>query len=259
MLIKMLNPKKIRQRILKIAKEKQCSHVGSALSCVEILCGIYKVVNITKNNIKDFQNRDKVVLSKGHGVLALYVILNELGFISDKLLKTYYDKDSKLFGHSPFIPGIGCDCATGALGHGIGMAVGYAYGNKNNKVFCVCGDGETEEGSFWESLRIAKELKVNNLYVIIDNNKWQGLKACNDDRLKDKLKCFIDEMNFLDVREEDFGKVMKMLIQPNIQVYGEYWDDTSLESPFIIMVDTIKGKGWKEYENTLESHYRSVK
>lgn len=147
---------------MKIGLETGCGHIASALSCVDILCYLYSL------------KEDKIIiLSKGHGVLAQYVILNELEILPTKVLKTYY-KDGGLSGHSTLMPEYGIYASTGSLGHGLAIAVGYAIGNPDKLIFPLLSDGELDEGSNWEAFRIINKLKIDNIFPFVDVNGWQG-------------------------------------------------------------------------------------
>ena len=159
-----LNPKKIKDRIMQICHDTGAGHAASAMSCVNVLVDLY-------NNWDD----EIIILSKGHGVLAQYVILNELGKLPDEVLDSYY-KDGGLSGHATLMPEYGIYASTGSLGHGLGIGIGYAIANPNKKVAVVLGDGELQEGSTLEALRIMQDLKINNLLPIVDVNDWQGFK-----------------------------------------------------------------------------------
>jgi transketolase len=151
----MIDRKRIYHRILDLAVKTGHAHLASSFSIVEILCKLYE----------SKQEGDKIILSKGHGVYALYAVLMEIGVMP-------YDYEVK--GHPESnMPGV--YCSTGSLGHGVCIAVGTAMAkkikNSPGTVYCIVGDGETEEGSWWESWRYAAISQLNNLHFIVDNNE----------------------------------------------------------------------------------------
>lgn len=158
----MIDPAKIKKRIMDIGLKTGVSHIASALSCTNVLCDTY-------NACPD----DIIIVSKGHGVLAQYVILNELGRLPDEVLDTYY-QDGGLSCHSTLMPEYGVYASTGSLGHGIGIGIGYAIANPEKKVFVIMGDGELDCGNTLESLRIMLKLDLTNLLPIVDQNDWSA-------------------------------------------------------------------------------------
>jgi deoxyxylulose-5-phosphate synthase len=151
----MIDRKRIYHRILDLAIKTGHAHLPSSFTIVEILCKLYE----TKGP------NDKIILSKGHGCYAQYAILQEIGVMpEDYLVKGHPDNS---------MPGI--FCSTGSLGHGLAISVGVAIAKRIKKmrgtVYCICGDGETEEGSVWEAWNIAQALNLDNLVMICDNNE----------------------------------------------------------------------------------------
>ena len=168
----------IRSCILKMVHKAKASHVGSALSIVDILAVIYFCgrYNLTSN--LEIAHRDSLILSKGHACSALYATLNAGGHLSDNLIKTYGENDSPLMHHiSHKVPFV--DFSTGSLGHGLPICVGLAKSDQINNVsherFCLIGDGELAEGSNWEALLFAAHHKLNNITLVIDHNNLQSL------------------------------------------------------------------------------------
>ena len=176
-----LNNFKIKDRIMKIGRDKGVGHIGSALSCVDILCTIY---NTRKDPI--------VILSKGHGALAQYVILNELGKLPDKILESY-DQDGGLNAHSTLMPEYGVYASTGSLGHGLAIGMGYAIAHPKKEVWVVMGDGECDEGSVMESLKIIRKLDIKNVYPIVDVNGSQGFSKTNEEMLPQGVRAYYSE------------------------------------------------------------------
>ena len=153
---------------MQIGLKTGASHIASALSCVNVLCDTYNA-----------QPEAIIIVSKGHGVLAQYVILNELGKLPDKILKTYY-KDGGLSIHSTLMPEYGVYASTGSLGHGLGIGIGYAIANPTKSVIVIMSDGELDCGSTLESLRIMLKFKLTNLLPIVDVNGWQAFSKFDE-------------------------------------------------------------------------------
>lgn len=240
----------LRKKILDIIYKSRASHVASAFSVIEILLAIYKSVDIDK--IKNKQNdRDRVILSKGHAVAALYVILNHFGLMDDRELETYYANYSLLGGHVTHqVPYI--EHSTGALGHGLPVATGIAVGLKskkiNSRVYAVLGDGELQEGSNWEALMLAGHHKLNNLHVLIDYNKlgctYEHKDFCNMEPLKEKLESFGFETFETDGHNEE-------------EIYRILQDTKEAERSVAVICHTVKGKGVSFMENNNDWHSKS--
>ena len=172
-------------------------HIGSSMSLVEILRVLYD--NILSFNPKktNLENRDRFILSKGHGCLALYAILADKGFFSKNYLKKFCKTNSMLGGHPDYkIPGV--ETTTGSLGHGLSIGVGMAMALKikknKSKVYVIIGDGESNEGSIWEALMSAYKNKLDNLIIILDHNNLQTygtpFQVAGLDKLKQKMISF---------------------------------------------------------------------
>lgn len=190
----MLDPKVIRRHILRMAYNSQSAHIGSSFSIVEILTVL---LGECMNFYPSDPERDYLVLSKGHGAMTLYACLHEMGYIDQLDLSEYLKDGSKLHGEvEATMPGI--DATTGSLGHGLPIAVGLALGlkrmGKTQRVYCVAGDGEMNEGSMWEALLFAAHHGLNNLTLIVDANGLQAMgktsQIMNLEGLSDKLKAF---------------------------------------------------------------------
>ncbi|KKK81863.1 hypothetical protein LCGC14_2809120, partial [marine sediment metagenome] len=149
----MKTPKEIRREILEMAMETGINHIASSLSVVEILCVLFSIAG----------DNDKIILSKGHGCLGYYILLQEKGY--NPPLKAHPDIDIKN----------GIECTTGSLGHGLPIAVGMALAKKIKKeegnIYVLMGDGECQEGTTWESLLIAHQHKLDNLFLFVDYNR----------------------------------------------------------------------------------------
>lgn len=246
--------KEIRKTIIETSFLAQSSHIGSSLSCVDILTALYfKILNIDPKNPK-LKNRDRFILSKGHAAVALYSTLAERGFFEKEKLNNYCKDASKLAGHSTknCLPGI--EVSTGSLGHGLPMGVGMALAgkkdNKNYRVFVLLSDGELDEGSNWEAFLFASHHKLDNLIAIVDYNKFQAFgktnKILNLEPLKEKFKAF--GWNVKEINGHNFDDIVKSLSNLSKET----------NSPTIILANTKKGKGISFMEEKLEWHYKSL-
>src|SRR5260221_10612226 len=165
----------LRRLAVRALDKGERGHIGSTMSLIEILRVLYDDVLRVRPSEPAWPRRDRLILSKGHGCIALYVMLAEKGFFPLETLDTFCHRDSILGGHPEFgkVPGV--EASTGALGHGLGFGVGMALAarmqRKNHRVFVAMGDGETNEGSVWESALIAGKHKLSNLTAIVDYNK----------------------------------------------------------------------------------------
>ncbi len=224
-------------------------HVACAFSLVEILSSLYgKVLNFNSKNPND-PNRDYLVLSKGHGVMAQYACFHELGWISDGAVEKYFSDGSALHGLSEsHIPG--CEVTSGSLGHGLPIGVGIAKGlqlqNKSDqKVYTIVGDGELNEGSIWEALLFAAHHKLSNFYVIVDANEFQAMgltsQVLNMEPFVDKFKAFGFET--LECDGHDLQKVTDALLS-----FKE-------NRPRALIARTVKGKGVSFMERNNIWHY----
>jgi transketolase len=246
------NNKKIRLDILDTAYAagSSSSHLGGALSMVDVLGILFKyVINYSSKNYKD-QTRDRFILSKGHGCLVYYSILYNLGIISKTQLLQFEKDDSFLPGHPVKNLKYGIEFSTGSLGMGLSLGTGVALALKKinqSKVYVVIGDGECNEGSIWEAAMSASHFNLNNLVVILDNNSFQqtGLNEhiMNTHSLKDKFESF--NWNVLEIDGHNLNEIFKSFIN----------NETNQNKPKIIICKTIKGKGVSFCENNNQWHH----
>ena len=169
--------KKVRRGIIEAVYNGQSGHPGGSLSVADILTVLYfNQLNIDEKN-PNWENRDRLVLSKGHCSPALYSCLANRGFFPVEDLKTFRNINSYLQGHPDMKKTPGVDMTTGSLGQGVSAGVGMAIADKMDKkdyrVYCILGDGEIEEGQIWEAVMSAKKYKLDNLCVVVDNNNLQ--------------------------------------------------------------------------------------
>jgi len=226
----------------------QALHIGSAFSCTEIVDVIF---NALMRPERDSQSRDRFVMSKGHGCMIQYVILEEMGVLSRKDLDLYCQAGGMLGCHPDYgTPGI--EASTGSLGHGLSMALGMAYAAKvegdGSLVYCVLSDGEVQEGSTWEATMMASSLGVHNLIAFIDNNDFQSLGRTSETHpsfypVIDKFEAFGWEA--VEVDGHDPTAIFDA-------VAGRAGD-----RPFLVNCRTTKGKGVSYMENVPIWHYRS--
>ncbi len=241
----------IRKDILLMLNRAKSGHSGGSLSVVDILVALYfgGVLNYDPKN-PDWEDRDRVVLSKGHACPALYAVLSRAGFFERELLWTLRKLGSPLQGHPDARKLSGIDASTGSLGNGITQAVGIALAarvlKKRYRVFCIMGDGELQEGVVWEAFMSAAHYKLSNLIVIIDYNGLQidgkVMDVMGVAPLKDKLEAF----GFRTF--EIGGHVYKSLIDTLITA------KRNVISPTAIIARTVKGYGVSFMANRAEYH-----
>ena len=238
-----------RREIIAMTSAANASHVGSALSVVDILSVLYTgAAEITPETTGEV-NRDVVILSKGHAASALYSVLALQGFIPVDWLKKYCENNSLLGGHISHkgIPGV--ELSTGSLGHGLPYGVGIAIARKltniSGRIFVVLSDGECDEGTTWESAMVANHHNLDNLTVIIDRNRIQSLT-------------FTEET----LKLEPFAEKWRAFGWKTIVKNGHDHDAisealTETNSPTCIIAETTKGKGVDFMENSVLWHYKS--
>ena len=246
----------VRKETLKIHKIAPETRIASSLSAVEILVTLYygQIIKFNPKNLK-WEDRDRLIISKGHGSICFYPILADLGFFDKEELKRVGQEGSFL-GCIPdcIIPGY--ETTNGALGHGLGVACGISLGLKrkrrDEKVFVLLGDGELFEGSVWEAIMFAGEHKLNNLIVIVDRNRGCMLDFCENvidlDPLEDKLKNFRWKVETVD--GHDINQLHHVLMT---------WREDKQEKPKILLANTIKGKGVPNLEKDPLSHVKNLK
>ena len=233
------------QEILKQYKKANAGHIGASLSCLDILVYLY---------FHAMKEPDKFILSKGHAALALYVVLVKSGYLDESILETFYKNGTLLAAHPPCNRNLnGVHFGTGSLGHGLSLATGFAYSNrftsKSNNVFCILSEGDCDEGSTWEAALFAAHHKLQNLYVIIDNNNLQGFGNSNEvinlEPIIDKWRAFNFDVIVAD-NGNDFESINRAF--ESITKYNS-------NKPKCIIAKTTKGKGVSYMENKMEWHY----
>lgn len=240
--------RRYRRRILDISQQVTALHVAPAFSCVEITDVIYH--GLMRREV-DGAYRDVFLMSKGHGCMIQYVILEEHGLLSKTDLDLYCRPEGRLGAHPDYeTPGIAA--STGSLGHGLGIATGQAYAENlkgtDTAIYCVLSDGECQEGSTWEAMMMAANLRLDNLIAFMDYNDFGGLE-----RMSDGHKAFYP----LVPKAEAFG-------WEAVELDGH--DETAMFNavaerrggrPLLVICRTVKGKGISYMENVPIWHYRS--
>jgi transketolase len=239
--------KQVRRLIIEVACASKSAHVGSSLSCVDLLVSLYfHELNIDK---KKWQERDIFILSKAHAAMALYAVLAVKGIITKKTFAGYFRNNGTLPAHLDRFTAKGIEVSAGALGHGFNMASGMAYGyklkNDKRRIFVLVGDGESQEGSIWECALFSSKLGIGNLTVILDYNNLQGYgrprDICHFEPVADKWKAFGWEVDR--VNGHNFSEVTGALKK------------SANGRPKIIIAETVKGQGISFMENEMKWHY----
>lgn len=246
--------KTLRRIMIEALEPGESHHIGCSFSILEIVSVLYyNIMHVNPNNPLD-PTRDIFILSKGHGALAVYAVLCDLGFISKEQFMTYDKNGSILPEHiHKEVPGV--EASTGSLGHGLPISVGFALSFKNDKktnmVYTVMSDGELNEGSNWEAIQFAAHHQLSNLVAIIDLNGFQGYAKTEDVinlfPLSEKFKAFnwnVFEANGNNIKELE-------------SVITSIKNNTSSQ-PSVIIAKTIKAHGMPLYEGKFESHYHSI-
>lgn len=229
------------------------SHIGAIMSVADIIAVLYTDVLRYDPVSPDWEERDRMILSKGHAGASIYAALAENGFFPVEELKTHYQNGGRLSGHvSHHVPGV--DFSTGSLGHGLSAAAGMAYAlkkdGKTSRVYAVLGDGECDEGSVWEAVLFANHFRLNNLIAVVDHNHMQSLDFCeNTLELEDfgaKWKAF--GWNVLEVNGNSHEKLKA--------AFKKAEENTEGHRPTVIIANTIKGYGVSFMQNDILWHYR---
>jgi transketolase len=248
-----LTARTLRVRIIETSHRTGTPHLGSCLSCVDILTAAYfDVLRIDPSKPRD-PDRDRFILSKGHAAPALFQVLALRGFYDPALLDAY-GEDGGLFAEHPptpdHLPGI--EAATGSLGHGLPLGLGMAYvgrlQGRDFRVYAMLGDGECNEGSVWEAALLAPALGLDRIAVIIDYNKWQATARSNEtaalEPLAEKWHAF--GWSVCEADGHDLGELVQLMRNvPN-----------GSGRPVAIVAHTVKGKGVSFMEDDNNWHYR---
>lgn len=240
---------KIRMGIIEGTYNAKAGHPGGSLSAADVFAYLYeKEMRVDSKNPK-WDDRDRLVLSKGHCAPGLYAALAYKGFFPVEDLKTLRHIDSYLQGHPNMNTVPGVDMSTGSLGQGISVAVGMAKGakylGKDVNIYSVLGDGEIEEGQVWEAMMFANQYKLDNLCIIIDCNGLQIDGPCSEvmsaEPIDEKVKAF--GFDVITIDGNDFDEIEK--------AFDAFHKSTK---PFAIIMNTVKGKGVSYMENQVGWH-----
>ena len=245
--------KKIRRHTIDMTHKARASHVGSSLSMVELLVVLYKKILRVDPARPDWPERDRFILSKGHGCASYYAVLAEMGFFPVEWLDTFYADGSRLPGHAThtYVPGV--EISTGSLGHGLSVATGMALAakrdNKSYRVFCMLSDGECDEGSTWEPILFAPQHHLDNLVAIVDYNKIQSLGTVKE----------VIDLESLAAKWRAFGWAVREIDGHDLEAVALALSSLPFEPgrPSCLIAHTVKGKGVSFMEDKLLWHYRS--
>ena len=242
----------IRKDVFSMLNKGQASHVGGCLSCLDIVSVLYQeILNIKPNKPKS-PNRDRFILSKGHTGAVVFATLANKGFFPKSWLDTFCENESKIPGHIDSHGILGVELSTGSLGHGlsvgVGMAISLKYRKTKANVIILLSDGEMNTGSTWEAVMFASHHKLNNIISVVDKNKIQSFGRTKEiidlDPLGRKWKSF--GWKVYEVDGHNHKKLKETFLRAK----------KSRTKPVVIICDTVKGKGIKDMEDKLISHYR---
>ena len=244
----------LRRRLVTTSAEARIPHLGSCLSCVELLVQLYwQELRVDPTNPED-PERDRFLLSKGHGAPILFQVLAERGFFPLERLADFGKPGSVFHEHPPkpgYIPGI--EAATGSLGHGLPMALGMALAariqQQPTRCYALLSDGECNEGSIWEAALLAASQKLHTLTAIIDFNKWQATGRSQEVLALDPLAAKWEAFGWhaLEIDGHDFAAIAQALD----------WARAEQDRPSVIVAHTVKGKGVSFMEDDNNWHYRT--
>ncbi len=240
--------KRIRRKIIDMANRSKGPHIGSSLSCVDILTALYFVIL----RLEPWEKRDIFILSKGHAAMSLYSTLAVRGIIDEGLLDGYYCDNGSLPAHLDRFTAKGVEVSAGSLGHGFNIGLGIAFGfkksNYDRKVYALIGDGESQEGSVWEGALFAPKLGLNNFTAVMDFNNLQGYgrakSICSFEPVRAKWQAF--GWHAVDVDGHDLSALK------------DAFNEDPKGKPKIIIACTTKGKGVSFMEDQLVWHYYVV-
>lgn len=242
-----------RVHCLHMTHRGKSGHVGSMLSMAEILAVLYKRILRVSPKRPRRPDRDRFILSKGHGGGCVYAVLTELGFFPKKWLQGYYRDRGKLMGHiSHYVPGV--EFSTGSLGHGLPVALGMALAakrtGKKHRIFCLMSDGDCDEGSTWEAILMAGQHRLDNLIGMVDYNRVQALGFVKD----------VIELEPFAAKMRACGWAVKEVNGHDVKALDNALQKLPFEKgkPSWLICRTTKGKGVSFMENTVACHYGSV-
>ncbi len=247
----------VRERTIALSCQTGAGHLAPSLSTVEILTVLFRDFLRFSADEPCSESRDRFILSKGHGCYAYYIILNQLGILPDHELKTFYTDQSSLTGCLSMNPSYMIEASTGSLGHGlpiaVGMALSFKMQKRPNRVICMVGDGELQEGSNFEALQFACRYRLDNLLLIVDAN---GLQAM--DRIADVALDAARLARLIQVyAEEAFHDIDGHNEQQLVRAMEPFFNPASPNRNFTaIYCRTVKGKGISFMEHVPKYHFR---
>jgi transketolase len=233
-----------------LAAGASSSHFGGGLSIIDITATLYGSIMTFNSKDPEWSDRDRFILSKGHGVLGYYTALVEAGFIQKKDLLHFEKTGSYLLGHPVKNRAKGIEFSNGSLGMGLALGIGVALtGKRRNKkynVFVLMGDGECNEGSVWEAALAAPQFRLDNLFAIVDRNNYQQTGANAD----------IMSVGDLESKWKSFGWHVKSVDGHNVEeLFDAFTAEKKQDKPVAIIAHTIKGKGFSFSENNNDWHH----
>lgn len=243
----------LRSRILDILAKSGRGHLGPALSILDIVDALYESVLKYDANNTNWEHRDRFILSKGHGCLGLYVVLEKHGFFSHEKLDDFCSFESWFGGHPESATNPGVEFSTGSLGHGLSFGVGLSIAAKikkaNWRTFILLGDGELNEGSVWEAAAHANKHRLSNLCVIIDYNRMQASGFTKD----------VLELGSIPRKFEAFGfKVIELNGHKKSEIIEALdFEPKREDRPLVVIAHTTKGKGIPLAENSNYWHHKA--
>ncbi|RJP20657.1 MAG: transketolase [Candidatus Abyssobacteria bacterium SURF_5] len=244
-----------QKKVLELARIAMGGHLGGGLSMIDVTVALYHhVMNIDPAN-PAWPHRDRFILSKGHGAIALDAILAQVGYFPEDKLETFNKLDSPFGMHTNAHSTPGIEHSTGSLGHGLSVAVGMALGARLDRadwrVFCLLGDGELQEGSVWEAFMSGSHYKLGNLIAVIDRNGFSLDGRTEEvmalEPLAEKLRAF--QWNVLEVGGHDMAQLLN--------IFNELPPPSS-ETPTAIIANTEKGHGVSFMVNNAKWHYGAI-
>ena len=247
--------KRMRRKILDVTYSCNSSaHIGGALSMVDIMATLYGSVLKYDTENPAWEDRDRFILSKGHGALGYYSALLESGIISEDIYSTFQTNESDLTAHPVMNIPLGIESSNGSLGHGLSLGIGIALAakkkNKKYKIYVFVGNGECNEGSVWEAIMSASSLKLDNLIAIVDNNGFQNEIEPSE--------TILDTTDFGE-KWESFGwNVCNVGGHQISELYNSFIECNVKNKPKVIIAHTIKGKGVAFMENNNEWHHNRL-
>jgi transketolase len=245
----MVKAKRLRWEIINMITKAKGSHIGPSLSIVELLLVLYEKILRIDPRRPLASDRDRFLLSKGHGCATLYAVLADKGFFGKDELGTFIQAGSRLGGHPEMQKAPGIEISAGSLAHGLAIAAGTALAAKLNRkqyqTYCLLGDGECEEGAIWEGALFSAQHKLDNLTVIVDYNKFQCSGAV----------CEIMNLEPLDEKWRAFGWEIIVIDGHNIEeIFAALTRPRVAGKPRAIIANTIKGKGVSFMEGERRFH-----